>query len=305
MDRNKNMDRTKLAFDALALGKSEWHSDNLDDAIKQYYADGITDEFFKPTIIRPTKITSRDGFIFGNYRSDRARQIVREMIKTGAHILCFSQYGEGLNEKCPALLDDIAVDNTLGDVIEKNGLTQLRIAETEKYNHVTYFMDAERTIDFQGEEKVLIDSPNVATFDMKPEMSAREITAALLPRLSKFNVVIMNFANGDMVGHTGNERATITAMQVLDEQLAQIVPAVLELDGKMLIIADHGNAEKMWDDKNNSPWTAHTNNRVRAILISNPPVKKLKNGGLADVAPTILKLLGVAQPKQMTGKPLI
>ena len=305
MDRNKNMDRTKLAFDALALGKSEWHAENIDDAIKQYYADGITDEFFKPTIIRPTKITSRDGFIFGNYRSDRARQIVREMIKTGAHILCFSQYGEGLNEKCPALLDDVAVDNTLGDVIEKNGLTQLRIAETEKYNHVTYFMDAERTIDFQGEEKVLIDSPNVATFDMKPEMSAREITAALLPRLSKFDVVIMNFANGDMVGHTGNESATITAMQVLDEQLAQIVPAVLKLDGKMLIIADHGNAEKMWDDKNNSPWTAHTNNRVRAVLISNPPVKKLKNGGLADVAPTILKLLGLPQPKQMTGKSLI
>ena len=153
MDRNKNMDRTKLAFDALARGKSEWHAENIDDAIKQYYADGITDEFFKPTIIQPTKITSRDGFIFGNYRSDRARQIVREMIKTGAHILCFSQYGEGLNEKCPALLDDIAVDNTLGDVIEKNGLTQLRIAETEKYNHVTYFMDAERTIDFKGEEK--------------------------------------------------------------------------------------------------------------------------------------------------------
>jgi len=305
MDRNKNMDRTKLAFDALALGKSEWHAENIDDAIKQYYADGITDEFFKPTIIRPTKITSRDGFIFGNYRSDRARQIVREMIKTGAHILCFSQYGEGLNEKCPALLDDVAVDNTLGDVIEKNGLTQLRIAETEKYNHVTYFMDAERTIDFQGEEKVLIDSPNVATFDMKPEMSAREITAALLPRLSKFDVIIMNFANGDMVGHTGNERATITAMQVLDEQLAKIVPAVLKLDGKMLIIADHGNAEKMWDDKNNSPWTAHTNNRVRTILVSDPPYKKIKNGGLADVAPTILKLLGVAQPKQMTGKPLI
>ena len=216
-----------------------------------------------------------------------------------------AQYGEGLNEKCPALLDDIAVTNTLGDVIEKNGLTQLRIAETEKYNHVTYFMDAERTIDFPGEEKVLIDSPDVATFDMKPEMSAREITSALLPRLSKFDVVLMNFANGDMVGHTGNEKATIRAMEVLDEQLAQIVPDVLKLGGKMLIIADHGNAEKMWDDKSDSPWTAHTNNKVRAVLVSNDAVKKLKNGGLADVAPTILKLLGLKQPSDMTGKSLV
>ena len=305
MDRNKNLDRTELAFDALARGKSEYTADNIDDAIRCAYADSVTDEFFKPVVIVPTKITKHDGFIFGNYRSDRARQIVRAVLKTGAHMLCFSQYGEGLNEKCPALLDDVPVTNTLGDVIEKSGLSQLRIAETEKYNHVTYFMDAERTVDFKNEEKVLIDSPAVATFDMKPEMSAREITAALLPRLSKFDVVLMNFANGDMVGHTGNEKATIQAMQVLDEQLSEIVPAVLELGGKMLIIADHGNAEKMWDDKSNSPWTAHTNNRVRAILVSNPPFKKLKNGGLADVAPTLLKLLNLKQPKQMTGKSLI
>ncbi len=305
MDRNKNMDRTELAFKALARADADLNASDIEMAIKRFYADNITDEFFKPTVIKPVKITKRDGFIFGNYRSDRARQIVREILKTGAHMLCFSQYGEGLNEKCPALLNDVPVNNTLGDIIAESGLSQLRIAETEKYNHVTYFMDAERTIDFKNEEKVLIDSPAVATFDMKPEMSAREITDALLPRLSKFDAVIMNFANGDMVGHTGNESATIEAMQVLDEQLAKIVPAVLELNGKMLIIADHGNAEKMWDDKSDSPWTAHTNNRVRAILISNPPVKKLKNGGLADVAPTMLKLLGLKQPKEMTGKPLI
>ncbi|MBO4704024.1 MAG: 2,3-bisphosphoglycerate-independent phosphoglycerate mutase, partial [Bacilli bacterium] len=180
-----------------ACGKSDFVAPDIESAIKQSYADGITDEFFKPTIITPTKITKEDGFVFGNYRSDRARQIVRAILKTGAHMLCFSQYGEGLNEKCPAILEDVAVNNTLGDVIAKSGLSQLRIAETEKYNHVTYFMDAERTIDFENEEKVLIDSPAVATFDMKPEMSAREITDALLPRLSKFDVVIMNFANGD------------------------------------------------------------------------------------------------------------
>lgn len=305
MDRNKNMDRTELAFNALARAKSEYSADNIEDAIKQNYANDITDEFFKPTLINAVPITKKDGFIFGNYRSDRARQIVRAMLNTGCHMLCFSQYGEGLNEKCPAILEDISVNNTLGDVIAKSGLTQLRIAETEKYNHVTYFMDAERTIDFDGEEKVLIDSPAVATFDMKPEMSAYEITDALIPRLSKFDVVIMNFANGDMVGHTGNEKATIKAMQVLDEQLSKIVPEVLKLGGQMLIIADHGNAEKMWDDKSNFPWTAHTNNKVRAIMVSEPMVKKIKNGGLADVAPTILKLLGIKQPKDMTGKVLI
>lgn len=305
MDRNKNMDRTKLAFDALAKAKSEYSASDIESAIKSNYANNITDEFFKPTLINAVPITEHDGFVFGNYRSDRARQIVRAMLDTGAHILCFSQYGEGLNEKCPAILEDVSVDNTLGDVIEKNGLTQLRIAETEKYNHVTYFMDAERTIDFMGEEKVLIDSPDVATFDMKPEMSAIEITDALLPRLSKFDVVIMNFANGDMVGHTGNEKATIRAMEVLDKQLSRIVPAVLKLGGKMLIIADHGNAEKMWDNKSNSPWTAHTNNKVRAIMVSQPPYRKIKNGGLSDVAPTILKLLNLPQPKEMTGKSLI
>lgn len=305
MDRNKNMDRTKVAFDAIAHARADAHANTIENAIRESYANGVTDEFFKPTIINATPITKNDGFIFGNYRSDRARQIMREMLKTGAHILCFSQYGEGLNEKCPALLSDIPVKNTLGDVIAAAGLSQLRIAETEKYNHVTYFMDAERTVDFKKEEKVLIDSPAVATFDMKPEMSANEITAALLPRLGKFDVVLMNFANGDMVGHTGNESAAIRAMECLDKQLMQIVPAVLKLGGKMLIIADHGNAEKMWDDKADAPWTAHTNNKVRAILVSDPKYKKIKNGGLADVAPTILKLLGIKQPSDMTGRALI
>ncbi len=305
MDRNKNMDRTELAFNAIANTRADLHADTIEDAITQSYADGITDEFFKPTIINATPITARDGFVFGNYRSDRARQIVRAMLDTGAHMLCFSQYGEGLNEVCPALLVDIPVKNTLGDVVAAAGLSQLRIAETEKYNHVTYFMDAERTIDFPGEEKVLIDSPNVATFDMKPEMSAPEITAALLPRIGKFDLVLMNFANGDMVGHTGNEAATIRAMECLDAQLAEIVPAVLAVDGKVLIIADHGNAEKMWDDKNSAPWTAHTNNKVRAIMVSEPKYKKIKNGGLADVAPTILKLLEIKQPAEMSGKSLV
>ena len=305
MDRNQNMDRTELAFNAIARATSEYSASNIDDALQDAYARGETDEFIRPTVIAgDVAITPNDGFLFGNYRSDRARQIVRAVLTTGAKILCFSQYGEGLNEVCPALLPDVAVENTLGDVLAANGKSQLRIAETEKYNHVTYFFDAERNVDFEGGEKVLIPSPDVATFDMKPKMSAGEITDALLPRLSQFDVVILNYANGDMVGHTGNEAAAIRAMEFLDSQLARLVPAVLDLGGTVLITADHGNAEKMWDDKNNLPWTAHTTNPVNFIVVSNVQ-HTVHDGGLADIAPTILYLLGVHQPSDMTGHSLV
>lgn len=305
MDRNQNMDRTELAFNAIARATSEYSASDIDDALQDAYARGETDEFIRPTVIAgDVAITPNDGFLFGNYRSDRARQIVRAVLTTGAKILCFSQYGEGLNEVCPALLPDVAVENTLGDVLAANGKSQLRIAETEKYNHVTYFFDAERNVDFEGGEKVLIPSPDVATFDMKPEMSAGEITDALLPRLSQFDVVILNYANGDMVGHTGNEVAAIRAMEFLDSQLARLVPAVLDLGGTVLITADHGNAEKMWDDKNNLPWTAHTTNPVNFIVVSNAQ-HTVHDGGLADIAPTILYLLGVHQPSDMTGHSLV
>ena len=304
MDRNNNLERTNLAFDAISRGEAEYHAKTIDAALADAYARGETDEFIKPTVITPTKLTIHDGFVFGNYRSDRARQIVRKVVETGCHILCFSQYGEGLDEICPALLPDVKTTDTLGDVLAEKGKSQLRIAETEKYNHVTYFMDAERNLDYDKEEKVLIPSPDVATFDEKPEMSANEITTALLPRLSKFDVVILNFANGDMVGHTGNENATIKAMETLDKQLAKIVPAVLQLDGAMLIIADHGNAEQMWDNEHNVPLTSHTTNPVNFIMVSNSNYV-VHDGGLQDVAPTILDLLNIKQPKAMTGKSLI
>lgn len=305
MDRNQNHDRTKLAFDAIANAKSEYRAATINDALRDAYARGETDEFIKPTVINgDVPITSKDGFLFGNYRSDRARQIMREILKTGAHVLCFSQYGEGLNELCPALLPDVAVENTLGDVLAANGVSQLRIAETEKYNHVTYFFDAERNIDYAGGQKILIPSPDVATFDMKPEMSAIEVTDALLPKLRDFDVVILNWANGDMVGHTGNLDAAIRAMETLDAQLARLVPAVLALDGVVLITADHGNAEQLWDDKNNVPWTAHTTNPVNFIVVANN-APGVRDGGLSDIAPTILKLLGITQPDDMTGRSLI
>ncbi|MBQ0013364.1 MAG: 2,3-bisphosphoglycerate-independent phosphoglycerate mutase [Proteobacteria bacterium] len=304
MDRNQNLDRTKLAFDAIAHGVAPYTAKNIDDALRAAYNRGETDEFIKPTVITPTRITSKDGFMFGNYRSDRARQIMRMILTTHAHILCFSQYGEGLDEFCPALLPDVPVINTLGDVLAKNGKTQLRIAETEKYNHVTYFFDAERNIDFDGEDKVLIPSPAVATFDMRPEMAARKITRELLHRFYGFDVVILNYANGDMVGHTGNEFATIQAMQTLDKQLAELVPTVVNIGGAVLIVADHGNAEEMWNYKENAPLTAHTTNPVRFILASNKRYS-VHNGGLADVAPTILDLLNIDKPTEMTGQSLI
>ena len=305
MDRNQNMDRTKLAVEAIANATAEYHADTIEDAINNAYARGETDEFIKPTVIKgDVKITPNDGFLFGNYRSDRARQIMREIYKTGASVLCFSQYGEGLNEICPALLEDETISNTLGDVLAKNNLSQLRIAETEKYNHVTYFFDAERNVDFKDEKKVLIPSPDVATFDLKPEMSATEITDKLLPMLGDFDVVILNYANGDMVGHTGNIDAAICAVETLDMQLARLVPAVLELGGTVLITADHGNAEKMWDDENNLPWTAHTTNPVNLLVVSND-ITHVENGGLSDVAPTMLKILGIKQPSEMTGHSLV
>ena len=304
MDRNNNLDRTQLAWDAISRGESEYMVKTIDEALADAYARGETDEFIKPTVITPTKITVHDGFLFGNYRSDRARQIMRKVVENGCHILCFSQYGEGLDELCPALLLDIKTTETLGDVLEQNGKSQLRIAETEKYNHVTYFMDAERNIDYEMEEKVLIPSPNVATFDMKPEMSANEITDALLPKLSQFDVVILNYANGDMVGHTGNESAAVKAMECLDKQLSRLVPVVLDLDGVLLIIADHGNAEQMWDDEHNVPLTSHTTNPVNFIIVSNEHFVA-QDGGLQDIAPTILKLLSIEKPDAMTGKSLV
>ena len=306
MDRNNNMDRTELAFDAIARGIAEFTAPDIDAALRDAYARGESDEFIKPTVINATPITARDGFLWGNYRSDRSRQIVRAIAqsKIGAKILCFSQYGEGLNEVCPALLDDEIHINSLGQVLAAAGKTQLRIAETEKYNHVTYFFDIESNAELAGAKKILIPSPDVATFDLKPEMSAVEITDTLLRELPNFDVVILNYANGDMVGHTGNEPAAIRAMECLDKQLARLVPAVLELGGALLITADHGNCEEMWDYKNNVPMTSHTTNPVNLIVVGMGDVV-VHDGGLADIAPTMLHILDLPKPSDMTGHSLV
>ncbi|MCL2748980.1 MAG: 2,3-bisphosphoglycerate-independent phosphoglycerate mutase [Alphaproteobacteria bacterium] len=331
MDRNLNWDRTQHAFDAVVLGLAKHSAPDIKTALREAYARGETDEFIKPVLINGscTKdictrsglggiITASDGLLFTNFRADRARQIMQALaapktknIKRPAgyvppHALCFSQYGGETDNYCPALLPDIPIKNTLGDVLAAKGKSQLRISETEKYTHATYYIDGERTLNYSNEEKILIPSPNVPTFDLKPEMSANEITDKVLQKLSKFDVIIINYANGDIVGHTGVLKAAIRAMEVLDVQLSRLVPAVLKMGGTILITADHGNAEKMWNDKLNVPWTAHTTNKVPFVVVSDlPPVTLAKSGGIADIAPTMLKILGIKQPKEMTGKSLI
>jgi 2,3-bisphosphoglycerate-independent phosphoglycerate mutase len=317
MDRDKNWERTDLAFQTIVHAKSKFKADNIKDAIDAAYRRGENDEFIMPTVITPIPISPEDGVLFFDYRVDRARQILRSLTLpsfsefsrgsySSPHILCFSQYGEGLNEYCPALLPDVPIANTLGDILAENKKSQLRIAETEKYNHVTYYFDAERVIDYPNEKKILIPSPKVATYDLKPEMSAIEITDALLPELFNFDVVILNYANGDMIGHTGIEKVAKEAMEILDAQLARVVPRVLELGGTILITSDHGNAEKMWNEKLDVPWTAHTTSFVPFIIVGHEKDVKLRSGGgLSDVAPTILSLLNIPQPSEMTGKSLI
>ena len=323
MDRNQNWDRTQRSFDAIALGRAEFSAPDITSALRAAYARGETDEFIKPTIIKndlsPVALAKGDGLLFTNYRSDRARQILQAFstcsvisnVKRPAnyvspHVLSFSEYGGETDNCVPALLADIPIKNTLGDVLAAHGLRQLRISETEKYTHATYYFDGERTIDYPGEEKILIPSADVSTFDLKPEMSAAEITDNVMRRLAKYDVIIINYPNGDMIGHTGIMSAAIKAMETLDAQLARLVPAVLKLGGTMLITADHGSVEKMWDEKLNVAWTAHTTNKVPFIVVSGlPPVALAKGGGLSDIAPTILKILGLKQPKEMTGKSLI
>ena len=307
MDRNKNLDRTNLAFNAIAMAKSEYSARNIDDALQDAYNRGETDEFIKPVVIDgDMPLTKNDGFLFANYRSDRARQIVRAILETGAYMLCFSQYGEGLNEACPALLTDGPVINTLGEVLAKNNLRQLRIAETEKYAHVTFFFNGGVETPNALEDRVLIPSPQVATYDLQPEMSAYEVTDKLLTLLDedKYDVVILNFANPDMVGHTGVMDAAVKAMEAVDTCAGKIVKKVLALGGAVCITADHGNLEKMYDGETNQPYTAHTTNPVPFLMVS-ADRPKLHEGILADIAPTLLELLGIAQPAEMTGHSLI
>ncbi|WP_142849987.1 2,3-bisphosphoglycerate-independent phosphoglycerate mutase [Telmatospirillum sp. J64-1] len=320
MDRDKRWDRVQLAYDAMTLAKGERAADAL-GAIVQSYEAGKTDEFMLPTVIGDfTGMKDGDGLLMGNFRADRAREILAALVDPAfdgferAARPDFSvrvgmvEYSRELNAFLPALFPAEQLTEILGEVICEHGLTQLRIAETEKYAHVTFFFNGGREQVFPGEDRILVPSPKVATYDLQPEMSAPEVTDKLVEAIDsgKYDLIVVNYANGDMVGHSGILSAAIKAAEAVDGCLGRLEQAVIRAGGVMLITADHGNAEQMADASTGQPHTAHTTGAVPLLLINAPRhVTGLRNGRLADIAPTVLSLMGLPQPAEMTGHPLL
>jgi 2,3-bisphosphoglycerate-independent phosphoglycerate mutase len=320
MDRDRRWPRVELAYDALVDGSGE-RAPSARAAIEAAYARGETDEFAKPTAIGDYRgIADGDGLVMGNFRADRARQILSALLDPGfdgfvrkrvvrfAASLGMVSYSEALDKFMPALFQPQDLSQTLGELVAEAGLKQLRIAETEKYAHVTFFFNGGEEKPYPGEERILVPSPQVATYDLKPEMSAREVTDKLVAAIERgtFDLVVVNYANGDMVGHTGILAAAVKAAETIDECLGRLEAAVKRAGGCLLITADHGNLEEMRDPKSGQPHTAHSMNPVPLVLVNAPAsVASLRSGRLADVAPTILKLMGLPQPAVMTGQPLI
>ena len=320
MDRDKRWERVKKAYDAIVNGEGV-KSSNAINAIESSYQKEVFDEFVEPTVItngeKPiATISDNDSVIFFNFRPDRARQLTRAIVdpnfdgfetkKLNTYFVCFTSYDETMPNVHIAFKKE-QVKNTLGEVISKAGGKQLRIAETEKYAHVTFFFNGGEEKQYPGEDRILVQSPKVETYDLKPEMSAYEVTDKVLEAINseKYNCIILNFANPDMVGHTGNLEAAIKAIEAVDECVGKIVSAINAKKGNLIITADHGNAEQMIDYKTGEPHTAHTTNPVPLILVSEKEGIKLKQGKLADLAPTILELMNIEKPEEMTGESLI
>jgi 2,3-bisphosphoglycerate-independent phosphoglycerate mutase len=319
MDRDKRWERIKLAYDALVNGIGEL-SNNATQSVKKSYKNDITDEFIKPIIMTDSNnqpianIKDGDVVIFFNFRTDRGRQLTealtqndfheQNMHKLNLYYVTMTNYDESFSN-IKVVFEKDNLTETLGEVLEKHHKKQIRIAETEKYPHVTFFFSGGRELPFKGETRILRNSPKVATYDLKPEMSAYELRDALVPELKKGDVdfVCLNFANGDMVGHTGVMEAAIKACEAVDICVKDVVTTALENNYATILIADHGNCETMINP-DGSPNTAHTTNPVPVILIDNE-LKHINDGVLGDIAPTILKLMGVQQPKLMTRQALI
>ncbi|MHB9116714.1 MAG: 2,3-bisphosphoglycerate-independent phosphoglycerate mutase [Burkholderiales bacterium] len=321
MDRDKRWDRVESAYNAMTLGVAEQRAENALDALHQAYARGENDEFVQPTLIvpageEPVRIVDGDVVVFMNFRSDRAREITRAFIEpnfTGferrvhpklAEFCTLTSYSDDFH--VPAAFPPERIRNCLGEYLSKLGLHQLRIAETEKYAHVTFFFNGGEETPFPGEDRTLVKSPHVTTYDLQPEMSAFEVTDKLVAaiRSRKYDAIVCNYANGDMVGHSGILEAAVKAVEVLDECIGRVVGAMQEEGGEVLITADHGNAEKMFDEQTQHPHTAHTMFDVPFLYIGRP-ARIAPTGALEDVAPTLLKMMGLPQPSEMTGKPLI
>ncbi|MGN1301970.1 MAG: 2,3-bisphosphoglycerate-independent phosphoglycerate mutase [Clostridia bacterium] len=318
MDRDKRWERLQKAYDALVNGVGE-KATTAQIAIENSYQKEIFDEFVLPTLIcngeEPiATIEPKDSVIFFNFRPDRAREITRALVdenfdafetkKLNLFYVCFTNYDDTI-PNVQIAFKKAELKNTFGEVVSKNNLTQLRIAETEKYAHVTFFFNGGEERQYKGEERILIPSPKVETYDMKPEMSAYEVTDKVIEAIKeqKYDTIILNYANSDMVGHTGNLDAAVKAVEAVDECVGRVVEAVEKVGGVLLITADHGNSEQMIDYKTGEPHTAHTTNPVPLVLVGMDA--KLKQGRLADLAPTMLDIMGIQKPEEMTGETLI
>jgi 2,3-bisphosphoglycerate-independent phosphoglycerate mutase len=317
MDRDRRWDRTKKAWDAIVLGRGEICKDPPSDALDRQYKAGKTDEFMPPLIFAQAneqRVRDGDIVLFFNFRADRARQLSQAFLfkdfdgfdrEVWPQVKFTSLTEYDVRFPSPFIFPPADLKNILGELVSKAGKPQLRIAETEKYAHVTYFFNGGVEKPFPGEERKLIPSPKVATYDLQPEMSASEVTDELLARMSKFDLIILNFANPDMVGHTGVVEAGVKAVETIDKCCSRIIPKLLELDGKCIVTADHGNCELM-RNPDGSPNTAHTTNLVHFIYVGKDAAKfRCEDGILADVAPTLLFLLGMEKPKEMTGRNLL
>ncbi len=339
MDRDNNWDRVQKTYDALVLGEGNKETDPI-EAMQKSYDDGVTDEFVIPTVITDASgapvatVKPNDSVIFFNFRPDRAREITKafcfsdediaaqggdaENTKSIAHLkrakgfipltyVCFKDYDESIGNKYVAF-KKVEITNTFGEYLAANNLKQLRLAETEKYAHVTFFFNGGKEEPNKGEDRILVNSPAVATYDLKPEMSAPEVSEKLNAaiRSLKYDVIIINFANPDMVGHTGVLNAAIEAVEKIDGFVGEACAALKEVNGVLFLCADHGNAEQMINHETGQPHTAHTTNPVPFILYNYDPAYTLREGGkLCDIAPTLLEVMGLPQPAEMTGESLL
>jgi 2,3-bisphosphoglycerate-independent phosphoglycerate mutase len=325
MDRDNKWERIKFAYDAIIDGVNDIKNHKFNnhlDFINQSYQENITDEFIKPAVnINYQGVQNEDSIIFVNFRADRARQLSQALVADNftffnrrrinfSHKIAMTEYSAELNQYFKILFPSQSIDNSLGELLQNHGKTQLRIAETEKYAHVSFFFSCGRELEFKGEDRILIPSPKVETYDQKPEMSADELGSKLCEAIKskKFDFIVVNYANADMVGHSGNLEASIIACKTIDNQLELLTNATLESEGSLVITADHGNIESL-QDENQQPHTSHTTNPVPFIIINkefeNSNKIRLKNGGLKDVAPTIIELMNIKKPIEMTGSSLI
>ncbi|KTD35625.1 phosphoglyceromutase [Legionella moravica] len=318
MDRDKRWDRVEPVYNLLTQGQSTHHFDDVETAIKHFYQNELSDEFIPPTLIgNPKIIEDGDAILFFNFRADRARQLSSAFIDPAfsgfkrticPKLSCFismTQYDKNL--KTTPAFPPVPLNNTLGEVIARQGLKQLRIAETEKYAHVTFFFNGGSEHVFANEERILIPSPKVATYDLQPEMSAPELTDILVDVINqkKYDVIICNYANADMVGHSGNFNATVRAIECLDQCMKRVGDALKSQGGTLLITSDHGNAEEMFDDTTRQAHTAHTSEPVPFMCVGGDWHFTQSEGSLIDIAPTLLSIIGITPPKEMTGHILL